>query len=251
MEAPKEEEWEVRPCGMLVQRRLTTGGTSHAPPPPPPIRLRIAHGSAAHEVYLSPHSTFGDLKKLLSDRTGLHPLDQKLLFKGKERDSAAFLDLAGVKDRSKILLSEDSAARARRLMDLRKAAASDKAAAAVAHVTRSVDKLSSKVSQLTAIVAKGKKAADADVTGLIEQLMDQLLKLDAVVADGDVRRRRREQVTRVQKLVESLDELKIKNAAPKAALPPPRPEVNGPAFDLLSDPPPPAAAAVKLKWELF
>lgn len=92
-----------------------------------------------------PRSIAGELKKQLSERTGLHPQDQKLLFKGKERDSAAFLDIAGVKDRSKIVLTEDPAAQARRVLEMRRTASMEKAARAISHVSLAVDKLAAKV----------------------------------------------------------------------------------------------------------
>nr|CAJ38401.1 BAG-domain protein 1 / regulator of cell death [Plantago major] len=44
--------------------------------------------------------------------------------------------------------------------------------------------------------------------------MNQLLRLDGIDADGDVKLQRKLQVTRVQKYVETLDVLKVKNSAP-------------------------------------
>lgn len=90
-------------------------------------------------------------------------------------------------------------------------------------------------------ISKGKKAADKDILSLTEQLMTQLINLDGVVAEGDQKIQRAMQVgsfaiycfqstiistyfdaiyiyiclcqvRRVQKYVEKLDELKIKNA---------------------------------------
>lgn len=52
--------------------------------------------------------------------TGLHQEDQKLIYKEKERDSKAFLDISGVKDRSKILLVEDPISQEKRLLEMRK-----------------------------------------------------------------------------------------------------------------------------------
>jgi len=82
---------------------------------------------------------------LLSARTGLHPEDQKLVYKDKERDSKAFLDMAGVKDRSKVVVVEDPEARARRLIEERRNGHLEKAARAVAAVAAEVDKLAPKV----------------------------------------------------------------------------------------------------------
>ncbi|CAA6666864.1 unnamed protein product [Spirodela intermedia] len=140
----KDPEWEVRPCGMLVQKRTPT---------PTPLQRRqrwrrlSPSASASSTAPPAMRSTLAarELKKLLSERTGLHPQDQKLVFKGKERDSAAFLDIAGVKDRSKVVLTEDPAAQARRVLEMRRTASMEKAARAVSHVSLGVDKLAAKV----------------------------------------------------------------------------------------------------------
>lgn len=52
-----EKEWELRPGGMLVQKR-TDGGESRVPPPT--IRVRVKYGSIYHEIRLSSQSTFGN-----------------------------------------------------------------------------------------------------------------------------------------------------------------------------------------------
>ena len=46
-----EGEWEVRPGGMLVQRRDGEEG--------PTIRLRVSHGTALREVIVPAQATFG------------------------------------------------------------------------------------------------------------------------------------------------------------------------------------------------
>ncbi|KAL0452524.1 UNVERIFIED_CONTAM: BAG family molecular chaperone regulator 1 [Sesamum latifolium] len=93
-----EKKWELRPGGMLVQKR-TDADIAHVPPPT--IRVRVKYGSIYHEIYISSQATFGELKKMLSGPTGLHHQDQKLFYKDKERDSNAYLDISGVKDKSK------------------------------------------------------------------------------------------------------------------------------------------------------
>lgn len=87
----------------------------------------------------------GDLKKLLSERTGLHPQEQKLLFKDKERDSKVYLDISGVKDRSKIILIEDPINRERRCLEIRKNAKQEKASKSISEVSLEVDKLAAQV----------------------------------------------------------------------------------------------------------
>lgn len=52
---PEEVEWEMRPGGMLVQKRTD----ADAGPPAPTIRVRVKYGAAHHEIYLSSQSTFG------------------------------------------------------------------------------------------------------------------------------------------------------------------------------------------------
>jgi hypothetical protein len=86
-------------------------------------------------------------------KTGLHPDDQKVLYKDKERDSKAFLDMAGVKDRSKLVVVEDPEAKARRLIEQRRNGHLEKAAKAVAAVTAEVDKLAPKVRPSVARIA--------------------------------------------------------------------------------------------------
>uniref|UniRef100_A0A0E0L778 Uncharacterized protein n=1 Tax=Oryza punctata TaxID=4537 RepID=A0A0E0L778_ORYPU len=248
---PAEEVWEVRPGGMLVQKR--GGGADEEPvnvKPVPTIRVKVKHAGITHEIYINSQASFGELKKMVAARTGLHPDDQKVMYKDKERDSKAFLDMAGVKDRSKLVVVEDPEARARRLIEERRNGHLEKAAKAVAAVTAEVDKLAPKVTRtphcspihsihgdadaevysrllltpigwlvgrqvaaLDASVRKGEKVAENDVVQVTELLMNELLKLDAVVADGDVKAQRRLQVKRVQKYVETLDAVMAKNAA--------------------------------------
>ncbi|RWV79770.1 hypothetical protein GW17_00059045, partial [Ensete ventricosum] len=201
VEEEKGAEWEVTPGGMVVQKRDPESGPPAAVVPT--IRVKVKHGSVYHEIYISSQATFadddglaGELKKMLSARIGMHPLDQKLIYKDKERDSAAFLDTAGVKDRSKVVLVEDPTAKAKRLLETRKTDKMEKAAKSISAISMEVDKLASKsqVSALEAIVNKGGRVVEQDVVRLIELLMNELLKLDGVVADGDVKQQRRLQV---------------------------------------------------------
>ncbi|KAI3471100.1 hypothetical protein Pfo_027763 [Paulownia fortunei] len=206
-----EKEWELRPGGMLVQKRTDAEQTSV---PPPSIRLRVKYGSIYHEIRISSQATFGELKKMLSGPTGLHHQDQKLFYKDKERDSNAFLDTAGVKDKSKIVLQEDPISQEKRYLEMRKNAKMEKAAKTLSEISLEVDNLAGKVSALESVISEGGKVIEKDVVNLIELLMNQLLKLDGIIADGDVKLQRKMQVTRVQKCVETLDMLKLKNSMP-------------------------------------
>ncbi|XP_015867555.3 BAG family molecular chaperone regulator 1 [Ziziphus jujuba] len=204
-------EWELRPGGMLVQKRI---GSDHNSIPPPTIRVRVKYGSIYHEISISSQASFGELKKMLVGPTGLHHEDQKLLFKDKERDSKAFLDTCGVKDRSKIVLVEDPISQEKRVLEMRRNAKMEKASKSISEISLEVDRLAGRVSALESIISKGAKVAETDVLNLIELLMNQLLKLDGIIADGDVKLQRKMQVRRVQKYVETLDMLKIKNSMP-------------------------------------
>jgi len=144
----------------------------------------------------------------------LHHQDQKLLYKDKERDSKAFLDITGVKDRSKMVLVEDPISQEKRLLETRKNVKMEKASKSISEISFEVDRLAGQVSALESVISKGGKVAEKTVLNLIELLMNQLLKLDGIVTDGDVKLQRKMQVKRVQKYVETLDVLKIKNSTP-------------------------------------
>ncbi|CAN6569390.1 unnamed protein product [Malus baccata var. baccata] len=201
-------EWELRPGGMLVQKRNPDSDRNSAPPPT--IRVRVKYGSIYHEMSISAQSSFGDLKKMLVGPTGLHHEDQKLIFKDKERDSKAFLDMSGVKDRSKMVLVEDPISQEKRYLEMRRNAKMEKASKSISEISLEVDRLAGQVSALESIITKGKKVAEQDVLVLIEQLMNQLLKLDGIMGDGDVKLQRKMQY------VETLDVLKAKNSSPSS-----------------------------------
>ncbi|KAG4380587.1 hypothetical protein AAZX31_16G175200 [Glycine max] len=211
---PGSKEWEMRPGGMLVQMRTTDSDRNSALVPT--IRVRVKYGSIYHEVNISSQATFGELKKMLSGPTGLHHEDQKLLYKDKERDSKAFLDMVGVKDKSKIVLVEDPISQEKRLLERRKNAKMEKAAKSISEISLEVDRLAGRVSAFESIISKGGRVVETDLLNLIELLMNQLLKLDGIVADGDVKLQRKMQVKRVQKYVETLDVLKVKNSMPSS-----------------------------------
>ncbi|KAL5207327.1 hypothetical protein ABZP36_031762 [Zizania latifolia] len=97
-----EIEWEVRPGGMLVQKRVGRGGEEM-------ILVRVSTGFSWHDVSVGATCTFGELKVILSMVTGLEPREQRLLFRGKEREDADHLHMVGVRDKDKVLLLEDPA----------------------------------------------------------------------------------------------------------------------------------------------
>ncbi|KAK3142261.1 hypothetical protein QOZ80_4BG0344310 [Eleusine coracana subsp. coracana] len=97
-----EIEWEVRPGGMLVQKRDGRGEVEV-------ITVRVATGFSWHDVSIGATCTFGELKVVLSMVTGLEPREQRLLFRGKEREDTDHLHMVGVRDKDKVLLLEDPA----------------------------------------------------------------------------------------------------------------------------------------------
>jgi len=88
---------------------------------------------------------------MLSGVTGLHHEDQKLFYKDKERDSKAFLDMVGVKDKSKIVLVEDPISQEKRLLEIRKNAKMEKAAKSISAISLEVDRLAGRVCIVVAI----------------------------------------------------------------------------------------------------
>ncbi|KAL3513389.1 hypothetical protein ACH5RR_026106 [Cinchona calisaya] len=208
-----DDNWEMRPGGMFVQKRTNSYQNL---PPPPSIRIRVKYGSIYHELHISSQATFGELKKMLTGTTGLHHEDQKLIFKNKERDSNAFLDTAGVKNKSKIVLMEEPISQEKRYLEMRRTAKLEKAAKSISEISLEVNMLAGQVAELESVSSRREKVAEKDVANLIELLMNQLLKLDGIIEDVDVKvkMQRKIQVKRVQKYVETLDMLKIENSMP-------------------------------------
>ncbi|CAJ1948556.1 unnamed protein product [Sphenostylis stenocarpa] len=182
--------------------------------PKPTIKLNVSYGSSHHEVHLPPQSTFGDVKKLLVDKTGLEPEEQRLFFRGIEKGDNQHLHLEGVKDKSKLLLLEGTASKERKLEETRKQNEISKAFEAIAGVRAEVDKLSNRVTALEVAINGGNKASEKEFLVLTELLMSQLLKLDSIDAEGEAKLQRKAEVRRVQNLVDKLDSLKARNSNP-------------------------------------
>lgn len=87
----------------------------------------------------------GDLKRVVAQETGLEPKEQRLLFRGKEKDDEECLHMVGVKDMSKVILFEDPASKERKLEEMNRNQGILKAYEDVAKVRMEVDKLSEKV----------------------------------------------------------------------------------------------------------
>ncbi|KAK7260008.1 hypothetical protein RIF29_25694 [Crotalaria pallida] len=180
----------------------------------PTIKINVSHGSSHHEVHLPAQSTFGDVKKLLLHKTGLDPEEQRLFFRGIEKEDKEHLHLEGVKDKSKLLLLEGTASKERKLEETRKQNEMSKASEAIAIVRAEVDKLSNRVTALEVAINAGNKASEKEFLELTELLMSQLLKLDGIKAEGEVKLQRKAEVHRVQNIVDTLDSMKSRNSNP-------------------------------------
>jgi hypothetical protein len=86
------------------------------------------------------------VKKLLTAETGLQPDEQRVIFRGKERENGEYLDFCGVKDRSKVILMEDPSSIERRVIAMRRNAKIQSANRAISDVSMEVDKLAEQVS---------------------------------------------------------------------------------------------------------
>lgn len=85
------------------------------------------------------------MKKILKEETGLEGSEQRLVFKGKERENGEYLDMCGVKDRSKIMLVQDPASIERRFLQMRRNAKIQSAHRAISNVSSEVHKLAEQV----------------------------------------------------------------------------------------------------------
>eukprot|EP00249_Psilotum_nudum_P030631 c43433_g1_i1 orf=652-1437(+) len=243
-------DWELRPGGMLVQLRDPNAETLTGPK----IKLKVSYGLSVHEVSIVPHASFGDLKKILAPETGLQPKDQRLHFRGKERDSNHYLHVVGVKDKSKIILVEDPISRERRLQETRRNEQIGRACKAIANVKQEVDKLAEQISMLDGIIRSGSTVAENELETITEMLMCHLLKLDGIKADGEAKVQRRVQVRRVQKYVETIDGLKARIAT-RNSISSTVVTTNWETFDSgmgsLSAPPPSTSSTIMTNWERF
>lgn len=87
------------------------------------------------------------MKKLLTAETRLEAGEQRLIFRGKERENGEYLDVCGVKDGSKITLIQDPTSIERRYIEMRRNAKIQSAHRAISDVSVEVDKLAEQVSK--------------------------------------------------------------------------------------------------------
>ncbi|KAL3536553.1 hypothetical protein ACH5RR_005014 [Cinchona calisaya] len=177
------------------------------------LMVKVSHGSNLFDVSVPSKSTFGDLKRVIAQETGAEPQLQKLFFRGKEKEDDDLLQMAGVKDNSKVvLLMGNVGDKQMKPQEMNEPCEISKGAAAVAEVRAEVNKLSEQVSALEAVLYGGNKVEERNVVYLTEMLVRQLLKLDGIEAEGEGKIQRKLEVRRVQSLVETMDTLKARNS---------------------------------------
>lgn len=178
------------------------------------LMVKVSHGSKLVDVSVPSNSTFGDLKRVIAQEIGVDPQLQKLFFRGKEKDDGDFLQMAGVKDNSNLVLMEDARGKQMNPQGINEPSEVSRGDAAVFEVRAEVDKLSEQVSALQAVIHTGNKVDERNIVYLTEMLMRQLLKLDSIEAEGEGKIQRKLEVRRVQSLVETMDILKARNSNP-------------------------------------
>ncbi|KAL1824661.1 hypothetical protein ACET3Z_011439 [Daucus carota] len=110
-----EIKWELRPGGMLVQKRESSCASSDSSGEGI-IIVKVSTVSQCHDISIQSTSTFGELKMILAVITSLEPKEQRILFKGKEREDEDHLHMVGVRDKDKVLLLEDPAIKEKKLL---------------------------------------------------------------------------------------------------------------------------------------
>ncbi|KAL3743119.1 hypothetical protein ACJRO7_018420 [Eucalyptus globulus] len=213
------DEWEVRPGGMLVQTRASSEAEHRNQAQASNIRVKVKHGPSCHEVLISPRASFEELKKKLAEPTGLHHEDQKLIYKKKERGSKQYLDVAGVKDGSKIVLVEDVLGRERRCLEMLKKVKIEEASKTLEGNSSELDRMSEKVLALKKVASEGGKVESMDVEKFTNALMKLYIKLDSLVVQGELNSQKRLQVRKIQEHIEMLDALKLKSPLGQATKP--------------------------------
>ncbi|ONK77076.1 uncharacterized protein A4U43_C02F2860 [Asparagus officinalis] len=180
-------------------------------PNPPLVSSWLVNLNRSHEH---------QILRILAQKTGLKPQEQRLFFRGKEKDNEEYLHISGVKEMSKIMLLENPEAKEQKAEEMKRLEENkedrrmSKASEAVVLVRSEVDNLCEKATALESAVLGGTKVDEKEFLMLTELLMVQLLKLDRIEAEGEAKIQRRTEVCRIQSLVDTLDALKDGNSNP-------------------------------------
>jgi hypothetical protein len=127
----------------------------------------------------------GVVKKIMSDETGLKAEEQRVIYKGKERENGEYLDVCGVKDKSKLVLIQDASSIERRFIQMRINAKIQTANRAINNVSLQLDQLAEQVSAIEKSISDGVKVPEVQIITLIEMLMKQAIRLESISAEGD------------------------------------------------------------------
>ncbi|KAJ4786823.1 BAG family molecular chaperone regulator 2 [Rhynchospora pubera] len=201
--------------GIQPQNPNLTGSQSQEPAGAgchagPTVRLSVTHGLKQYDVSVPPQFSIGELKKVLTQQSGLDPANQKLLFRGKEKEDSELLHMSGIKDMARLVLLEAPRSQEQVVEEEKMDPEVARECEAIARVRAEVDKIADKVSTLEAAVNGHKKVDEKEFTVLTELLMIQLLKLDGIEAEGEARVQRKKEVKRIQNMVEAMDALKAR-----------------------------------------
>ncbi|CAN1276984.1 BAG family molecular chaperone regulator 4 [Linum perenne] len=239
----EEMELEVRPGGMLVQRR-DSDDRNHTHCGDSLDVVDVALGPAQREIHFPVQPTSCELKRMVEQDTGSKIARQKL-FGRKKKDEAAGASTEDMKE------AEESSK-----LDAKQTEGILKAMQAIDQVRFEVDKLAERVYALEVAIKDGTKVAEQEFVVAAELLMRQLLKLDMIETGGEARIQQRAEVLRIQKFHDSLDDLKAMNAKPTdTEFAVPAVKTNWEKFNSgmgsLTPPPPPVASSTKINrnWE--
>lgn len=85
------------------------------------------------------------MKKVLAQQSGLDPANQKLLFRGKEKEDSERLHTSGIKDMARLVLLEAPRSQEEKPQEEKMTPEVARACEAIARVRAEVDKLADKV----------------------------------------------------------------------------------------------------------
>jgi hypothetical protein len=173
------------------------------------MNLKICKGDKTFVATFSADATVGDLRKKVAQLTGVPTTHQKLVGIGGQPVDATLLRQCKLKEGSRVVVFRTEAARASSAASSAQAATTTATTGdvsecdiALVSIRSAVDLLNDRVAALsTDFVEQERRSCDAE----LERLM---LRLDAIsVPSDELRAARKEEVTRIQALLASLDQM--------------------------------------------